>query len=274
MSVLTLTLIQKPVQNVDMSPLIPERLAGKSLETIGRMRLSSGNKKIAVKQLFELEGEAGDSLQINKATERLELIGAGMTSGSIDVRGNAGDYLGFAMQAGRIKLKGNAADWLGSNMKNGHIEVTGNVGDYMASARPGDPQGMKGGVIHVRGNVGARLGDRMRRGMIAIEGDTGDYCGARMLAGTIVVLGQVGEFPGYAMKRGTLLMTQKPVSIPASFNFCGKYKPVFLGLVFRDLINLSKSFKAYKDFLPTVERYAGDLSWDGKGEILIMHKAH
>ncbi len=273
MSTLTLTLQQNPAQNVDMSPLTPERLDGKSLDRIRRIKLTCGNRKVSVESLFEVAGEAGEQLEIKKASQRLEFIGAGMTRGSIQIRGTAGDYLGFGMSGGQIKVNGHCADWLACGMKNGHIEITGNTGDYMASARPGDPQGMKGGTIHVRGNAGSRIGDRMRRGIIAIEGDVGDYCGARMLAGTIVVLGKAGEFTGFAMKRGTLVLTQNPTSIPASFNSCGSFKLGFLPLLFRDLIKFSKKFKAYENFNPEIERYAGDLSWDGKGELLIMQTA-
>ncbi len=275
MSTLTLRLVQKPAGRVDLSPLLPAKLAGKSLEAIGRMRLACGGRKVPLSSLFELEGEtdALDTLHFKRSCNLLDNIGKGLEEGRIKVNGDVGDNLGREMRGGEITVRGDAGLWVGSAMSGGHIRIQGDVGDHLACARPGDPMGLKGGTIHVRGNAGDRIGDRMRRGIVLVEGDCGDYCGARMLAGTIVVLGQAGAFTGFSMKRGTLLLAHEPEHIPASFNDCGTLQLGFLVLLYRELAKMSSKFKK-NDNLPTVvRRYAGDLSWDGKGELLILPAA-
>jgi formylmethanofuran dehydrogenase subunit C len=128
---------------------------------------------------------------------------------------------------------------------------------------------MTGGTVVITGNTGARTGDHMRRGMILIEGNAGDYCGSRMVSGTIAVLGQVGAHLGYAMKRGTLLLQQAPEKgISANFNDCGSHTLAFLPLMFASFRKLDSEFSRVEPF-SRVQRYAGDLSGIGMGEILV-----
>lgn len=275
MSALSFKLIAEPAHRVDLSALNLEKLAGKTIEAIGRMRLPCGNRKIALGSLFEVDGDpaTASKIKIKRCSNRLDNIGRELNGGTLEISGSVGDYLGRDMRAGSITVKGNAGNWVGTGMRAGTIEIGGDAGDYLASARPGDAQGMKNGTIHVHGNIGDRAGDRMRRGMVIVEGDAGDYCGARMLAGTIMVLGQSGSFTGFSMKRGTLLLSQKPRHIPATFNDCGQFELGFLGLLFRDLASRHRSLKKFRDFHPLVQRYAGDLAWNGKGELLIMQSS-
>jgi len=275
MSALSFKLIAEPAHRIDMSALNPERLAGKSIEAIARMRLPCGNRKIALGSLFEVSGDPASAtrIRIKRCSDKLDNLGRGLNGGSLEISGNVGDYLGRDMRSGSIAVKGDAGNWVGTGMRAGTIEIKGNAGDYLASARPGDPQGLKNGTIHVHGSIGDRAGDRMRRGMVIVEGDAGDYCGARMLAGTIMVLGQAGSFTGFGMKRGTLLLSQAPRHIPATFNDCGQFELGFLGLLFRDLASRHRRLKRFADCRPLVQRYAGDLAWNGKGELLIMQTA-
>jgi len=275
MSALTFKLITEPPQRVDLSALNADSLSGKTVAAIKRMHLPCGNTRIALGSLFEVDGDPAKAarIKIRKCSEKLDNIGRDLNGGSIEISGNVGDYLGRNMRDGNITLKGTAGNWVGTGMRAGIIEIKGNAGDYLASARPGDPLGMKNGTIHVHGNIGDRAGDRMRRGMVIVEGNAGDYCGARMLAGTIMVLGQAGSFTGFSMKRGTLLLSQAPRHIPATFNDCGQLELGFLRLLFRDLASRHRSLVWLKNFSPLVQRYAGDLAWNGKGELLILQTA-
>ncbi len=275
MSSLTFKLISEPRQRVDLSALNLGKLAGKTVEAIKRMRLPCGNRKIALGSLFEVDGDPAmaTGIKIKRCSEKLDNIGRELAGGSIEISGAAGDYLGRDMHHGHITVKGNTGNWVGSGMHGGSIEIRGNAGDYLASARPGDPQGMRHGIIHVHGNIGARAGDRMRRGTVIVEGDAGDYCGARMLAGTIVVLGQAGDFTGFSMKRGTLLLCRPPRHMLSTFNDCGQFELGFLRLLFHDLASRHASLKKFRELRPLVQRYAGDLAWNGKGELLIMQTA-
>ena len=127
-------------------------------------------------------------------------------------------------------------------------------------------QAISSGQITVCGDAGDRLGDKMRRGLILVEGDVGDYAGSRMIAGTLVILGKTSAYTGFAMKRGTILLT-KPPQLHATIQDCGTHNLPFLSLLF-------KSFAGNPQFAKLtstrVQRFAGDLSVNGNGEILVL----
>lgn len=270
MNALTFTLLTRPVHNVDMSPLIPDQLTGKAISKIKAMKLHCGNRSVAVDRLFKVSGIDRENICFLKSREQVNYIGRRMSRGNIKIKGTAGDFLGQKMTGGRIVVYGNAGNWTGSGMTGGEIEINGNSGNFLGAARPGDQYGMSNGTICIAGNAGDRVGDRMRRGIIVIRGDVGDYCGARLLAGTILVLGRVGQFTGYGMKRGTIVLAQRPKRLVATFTSCGQLKMEFLRLLFRQLARRGRQYKVFKEFGPEVHRFAGDLSWCGKGEILIL----
>ena len=122
--------------------------------------------------------------------------------------------------------------------------------------------------ILIKGNVGERVGDHMRRGNILIEGNAGDYCGSRMTAGTIAVMGQTGRYLGYAMRRGTLLLWNQP-TLSASFNDCGAHTLAFLPILFASFKSLNSRFADASIAFNRVQRYAGDMSEMGRGEVLV-----
>ncbi|GAB4287858.1 MAG: formylmethanofuran dehydrogenase subunit C [Methylophaga sp.] len=269
MSELILTLKTAPAQRVDCSPLTTDRLEGKSRDEIASLMLVVGNQKRRVDALFEISGDDPSAIRFEKATDKLDHIGHGMTSGSITVNGHAGAYLGQFMRGGEITVNGNSGIYTACEMKGGLIKINGNAGDFVGAARVGYKNGMTGGTVIVTGNTGARTGDHMRRGMILIEGNAGDYCGSRMVSGTIAVLGQVGRHLGYAMKRGTLLLQQPPQQgISPNFNDCGSHTLAFLPLLIASFKKFDSRFAEMESF-SRVQRYAGDISGIGMGEILV-----
>lgn len=269
MSALTFTLKKPTVQRVDCSVLTADKLAGLSLEQIAELTLVVGNQKSRVDELFDISGTDLADIQFNHATDKLDHIGHGMTTGSITVNGNAGAYVGQFMTGGDITVNGNTGIYTACELKGGVIKVNGDAGDFVGAARIGYKNGMTGGTVIVTGNTGARTGDHMRRGMILIEGNAGDYCGSRMVSGTIAVLGQVGKHLGYAMKRGTLLLQQAPQQgISANFNDCGSHTLAFLPLMIASFKKLDSEFAKLEPF-SRVQRYAGDISGIGMGEILV-----
>jgi formylmethanofuran dehydrogenase subunit C len=153
------------------------------------------------------------------------------------------DYVGHQMKSGVITIEDDAGDFVGSNMQNGTIVCHGNVGD--------------------------RLGDNMRRGLILVEGDSGDYTGSRMIAGTIGVLGSLGLYTGYSMKRGTILLKQNP-NLHSTIQDCGYHTLPYLSLLFKSLTPLSEKLANVANI--RVQRFAGDLSQNGTGEILVFQK--
>lgn len=267
MSALTFTLKAPPAQRVDLSPLTPDNLAGKSATEIAAIELQSGNRKFRVDNLFDISGNDAADIVIRNGSGKLDYIGSGMKSGRITVHGGAGSWLGFQMKKGEIVLNGDADAYVAGELAGGSIRINGNVGDFLASALPGNRKGMKGGLVIVTGNAGDRVGDQMRRGIVLIEGNVGAYCASRMLAGTIGVMGSVGDYVGFGMRRGTLLLFSTP-KLHATIQDCGSHTLPFLSLMF-------KSFKAFPSKFATIDRnrvrrYAGDLASDGKGEILVF----
>ena len=269
MSILCLTLREAPAQRVDLSPLIPDRLAGKSPAEVAAIELATGNRRLRVDQLFAITGSFAQELEFRSACDKLDRIGAGMTHGRIAVRGHAGAYVGADMRGGVIEVHGNVGAYAASGMHGGLLHVTRDAGDFLGAGLPGDRRGMRGGTVVVGRNAGARVGDRMRRGMILIQGNAGDYCGSRMVAGTIAVAGGVGSFPGMGMRRGTLLLEQAPVELVATFNDCGEYPNAFLTLLVRSWRGLPGRFGTLPDGRVRARRYMGDLANDGRGEILV-----
>ena len=270
MTELTFTLKINTLQRVDVSPLTPDNLNGKSLPDIAAIELQTGNRKIRVDELFAISGEDASTIVIKQASNKLDYLGKGNGSGEIIVEGDAGAYLGFQLKGGVIKVSGNVDAYAACELRNGEINIDGNAGDFLGAALPGNKKGMQGGVVIVKGNAGDRVGDHMRRGAILIEGNAGAYLGSRMTAGTIGVLGDVGALPGYAMKRGTLLLLKKPTNLTATFNDCGTHTLGFLPLLLKGFQGYNTQFGGLSDKIKRVRRYAGDMSGSGKGEILVV----
>lgn len=268
MSALILTLIAAPRQAVDMSPVVPSRLAGLKTAEIAALPLRSGTRQISLGDLFTVEGDDPAELVVRNACDRLDNLGKGLEAGSLLVCGNAGAYLGMDMRGGRVRVRGNCGAFAATRMRGGIIEIDGDAGDFLGGTLPGDRLGLAGGTVVVRGSAGDRAGDRMRRGTLLIEGDVGNYCAARMLAGTIAVLGRVGDRPGVAMQRGTLLFARAPAALPATFGDCGSHELLFLKLMYDSWRQLGGLF-AKSVFGPRVRRYVGDLASGGRGEILL-----
>lgn len=269
MNPLTLILRERPGQSVNLSPLVPHRLAGKSLAEIGALELTTGNRKLRVEDAFQIEPGNPEHLVIRDSCERLTHIGQALDGGSITVEGDAGVYLALGMKGGCITVQGNADAYAASGMRDGMVEIQGHAGDFLAGALPGDVHGMAGGTVLVRGNAGDRAGDRMRRGMLFIGGSAGEYCGSRMLAGTLAVAGEVGSGPGIAMKRGTLLLSRTPDRMPVTFNYAGVHSLLFLRLLRKHLESQGEAFRPFAPPGERVRRYCGDLAHGGKGEILV-----
>ncbi len=268
MSTLTFTLKNTPKQRVDMSPMIVDRLSTMSIAEIKAITLQSGKYQRSVDELFDVYGDPGESMIIRSSCDKLDYVGHGQKSGFISVEGNVGAYLGMNMSGGVITVIGSAGIFAACEMKGGNIEIKGNVGDFLGGAVPGNKQGMKGGTVLVKGNVGERAGDHMRRGMILIEGNAADYCGSRMIAGTIAVMGEAGRYLGYGMSRGTLLLWKMP-AIPPTFNDCGAHTLTFLSLFFASMRESDSKFSDPVAVFNRVQRFGGDMSNTGRGEILV-----
>jgi formylmethanofuran dehydrogenase subunit C len=269
-SPLVLTLKGPPAQRVDLSPLTPDRLAGQDAASIGRIELCSGNRRVPVRELFDIAPGDGTEIVIRRACGRLDFIGEGLQQGTIGVEGDAGAYLGQGMRAGRITVTGGVGPWAAAAMQGGRIEIGGDAGDFLGGALPGAMRGMTGGTVVVHGRAGDRAGDRMRRGVIAIASDVGAYAGSRIIAGTMIVLGaEIGAYPGFGMKRGTLLLRGLPERLLPTFADSGVHELGFLRLLKQALSDADPFVAALDGLGLRVRRFVGDAAVGGKGELLV-----
>lgn len=266
MKPLTLTSKADPTQRLDLSPLLPHLLAGKSVDEIAAIDIATTREKVTVGDVFTIRPGEADEIRFEGGSERFDGIGHGLQNGRIVVEGDAGMDAGRKMSGGELLVSGNTGPYAGSGMSGGRLEIVGSAGDFLAGPREGEMQGMSGGILVVRGSAAARPGDRLRRGTIIIEGDTGDCPGSRMIAGTLVILGRSGAYPGYLMKRGTIALA-KPPALGATFVDSGAFASAFPSLFAKLLEPESKG--AGKLFRGRLRRFSGDMAALGKGEVYI-----
>jgi formylmethanofuran dehydrogenase subunit C len=262
---LVLTLKARPDQRLDLSPLVPHRLAGKSALDIARIELQTTRTRAAVGDAFRVRAGDVDDIRIEADCERLDQVGEGMTGGSIVVEGRVGSQAGRLMAGGRLTIRGNAGLWAGSGMTDGEIEIAGSAGDRLGGPLAGEVRGMRGGIIVVRGSVGDRVGDRMRRGTIIVEGGAGSYAGSRMIAGTLIVRRKAGPLPGYLMSRGTIVLADSCDELSPTFLDGGVHELVAMRLL-AAFVN-DYSVKAASALRGPLRRLAGDMAVLGKGEL-------
>ncbi len=267
MSPLVLTLRHAPDQRLDLSPLVPHLLAGKTAAEIEAIALQTMRTAVTVGDVFRLRMGDAAHIRIDGAGERLDRIGYAMTGGEIVVAGDVGTQAGRLMRGGNLVIRGSAGPWAGSAMIGGQLEILRDTGDYLGGPVGGDTVGMRGGMIVVRGSAGARAADRMRRGAIVVEGSCGAYAGSRMIAGTLVALRRVGPLPGYLMKRGTIVLGADCDELSPTFIDCGVHALVAMRLM-GDFVG-AVSRRAGACLRAPLRRYAGDMAVLGKGEILV-----
>jgi formylmethanofuran dehydrogenase subunit C len=252
-------------QRLDLSPLVPHRLAGLTAAEIARLALQTTRHPTTVGDVFRLSAGDAGRIRIEGATDRLDQIGQDMAGGEIVVEGDVGNQAGRSMRGGRLTIKGNAGHWTASGMRGGHIEITGAAGDRLGGPLAGETAGMRGGVVVVRGSVGERAGDRLRRGTIIVEGRAGAHAGSRMIAGTLVVCRRAGRLPGYLMRRGTIVLAGGCDELSPTFIDCGAHDLVAARLMSAFVGEHSRA--AASAFRPPLQRLAGDMAVLGMGEI-------
>ena len=267
MKPLTFALRAGPTQRLDLSRLIPQNLAGKTIAEIARIEIGTTRERVTAGDVFRVhEGDAAAVL-IEGGSPRFDRVGMGMAEGRLQVEGEVGVQAGRGMSGGRLTIGGDAGPFAGSGLKGGALEIGGDVGERLAGPLAGETVGMSGGLVHVRGDAGPRAGDRLRRGVILIEGRAGEYAGSRMIAGTLAIGGEAGDLPGYLMDRGTILLGRGSSLLSPTFADCGEHDLVAARLL-ADYV-AQASAKLARLFRRPLRRLAGDLAALGKGEILL-----
>jgi formylmethanofuran dehydrogenase subunit C len=263
---LTLRLRAEPDQRLDCAPLTPQRLVGLSALEIARIPLNTTRDKLSAGDVFRIRAGDPGAIRFEGGSERLDNVGEGLASGSVELEGPVGKAAGRNMSGGRLTIVGSAGPFAGSGLSGGVIDVGGDADDFLGAPFPGEMQGVRGGLILVRGRAGNRAGDRMRRGIIVIEKSAGDYAASRMIAGSLIVLGATGRMPAYLMRRGTLFLGEAAALLP-TFLPCGAFDFGFTR-VLADRLR-PESARAARLLRRSFERYAGDMAVLGKGEVLV-----
>ena len=157
MSALTLELRTEPNQRLDLSPLVPHLIAGRSAAEIERIELQTTRWRVSVGDVFRLRMGEPERIRVDGSCDRLDRIGHAMTGGEIFVDGDVGTQVGRLMAAGSLMIAGNTGPWAASAMKGGHLEIRGATGAFLAAPLAGEMAGMRGGLVIVRGGAGEPL---------------------------------------------------------------------------------------------------------------------
>lgn len=264
---LQLHLRQQPDVPLEAEVICPDQLAGLSNAEIRQLTIYHGKRQVPLEEFFDVQGDGSQDIELHGDLNKVRWVGHGMKSGRITVYGDVGMHLGARMKRGHIQVHGNAGDWIGAEMKNGFIHVHGNAGGQIGAAYRGAPSGMRNGTIIVDGSAGLEVGMRMRRGTIILGQVARDFCGLQMKGGTIILRDGAEIRAGAWMNRGTII-SLKPLQLMPTFAHANDDVPTFMNIYARHL-------RQYNIDLPdgrshgTYQRYIGDLSVPGKGEILV-----
>jgi formylmethanofuran dehydrogenase subunit C len=265
-----LTLKEHPHVPLEAEVLTPDVIAGIGTDAVRALPVVLGKRQYRLDDFFEVEGEGSEELEIRGDVGRVKWIGRGMTRGRIVIAGNAGMHLGAYMKGGTIEVTGNVSDWIGAEMRGGTIRVGGDAGGQIGAAYRGSLSGMNGGSILIEGSAGIEVGMRMRRGIIAVKGKVRDFAGLQMKGGTIVLMGGAEIRTGAWMVRGTIV-SLTPIRLLPTFSPACAYNPAFLRLYAKHL--QSFGFRIPVDVEKgSYQRYTGDTSVPGKGEILMWQQ--
>lgn len=266
---ITLTLKQSPAVPLEAESLTPDVLAPLGHDAIRALPVLLGKRRHRLDVFFDVEGAASDEIELRGDLTKVKWIARGMSRGRLTVDGNAGMHLGAFMKGGAITVTGNTSDWLGAEMSGGLIRVRGHAGGQVGAAYRGSVTGMTEGTILIEGSAGIEVGMRMKRGVIAVGGPVRDFAGLEMKGGTIFLLGGAEIRTGAWMARGTIV-SLVPIKLLPTFTFACSYQPSFLGLYAKHLHRLGFASPPVAGD-GTYDRYLGDTSGLGKGEILVWH---
>jgi len=261
------TLKQRPSVPLEAEVFTPDAIAPLKSAEVRALPVFLGKRQYRMDEFFDVDGDGSDELEIHGDAGRVKWIGRGMTRGKIMIHGDAGMHLGAYMKGGAIEVTGNTSDWVGAEMKGGLIRIGGNAGGQIGAAYRGSLRGMNGGTILIGGSAGMEVGMRMRRGIIVVKGTVRDFAGLQMKGGTMVLMGGAEIRTGAWMIRGTII-SLTPLRLMPTFSYACVYNPTFLRIYAKHLQTMGFSIP-YQDQAGAYQRFTGDTSVPGKGEILV-----
>lgn len=253
---------------MDLSGVVPDRLAALAEGDVARLPVRVGREMARVGDFFEVRGGRARELRVEGALPRMDYLGAAMSGGHLLVAGDAGAHLAEGMAGGSIDVRGDAGDDAGVAMAGGALRIAGRAGDRLGGAPPGAAKGMSGGEIVVEGSAGREAGARCRRGLIVVAGSVGPDAARAMIAGTVVVLGSTGAGAGRGNRRGSIVAAG-PIDVPDTYAYACTFEPPYVRLLFTYLRVRYGVKPAELIAAGRYHRYCGDRGHPGKGEILV-----
>lgn len=263
-----LSLHTQPVVPMEAENISPDKFNSLDHAAISSLNVLHGKESVPLSDFFTVEGEKDDHIEIQGDLSQVKYIGAEMSSGKIDIKGNVGMHLGTCMRGGEITIDGDAGDWVGPEMSGGKITVKGDAGHMVGSVYRGGSSGMAGGEIIIHGNAKNETGHAMRNGLIVIGGQSGDFTGVNMLAGTIISMGQLGIRTGAGMKRGSII-SMCDAEVLSTFTYSCIYQPSYLRIMLQYLKQLGIAVKN-EQLNGSFHRWCGDAVELNKGELLLL----
>ncbi len=190
---------RRPIQEpTHLDDLVPRPWSGprKPWHTTPELPISPADRAVGARLAheFALRRAAGEDpgvLGVRYHGSAGQSFGAFLTDGiTLDLAGDANDYVGKGMEGGRIVVRGfDAPD-------TPHAQpVAGNACFY----------GARGGEGFIRGGAGERFGVRNSGGQLVVEG-AGDHACEYMTAGFAAILGRTGKNFASGMSGGVVFV--------------------------------------------------------------------
>ncbi len=144
-----------------------------------------------VTRVFGPEGLPDHTIEVNLTGTAGQSLGAFLPRGvSIDLLGDANDYVGKGLSGGRIVIRPD---------ENSPSQAPGVKTQVIAGNTIG--YGATSGEMYLRGRVGERFAVRNSGALMVVEG-TGDHACEYMTGGRVVILGRTGRNVGAGMSGG------------------------------------------------------------------------
>src|SRR6476469_9739655 len=134
---LTLTLKEPTAVPLEAEAIAPDALTPLKHADVCALPVFLGKRQRRLDDLFTIEGDGSEEIELRGDLTKVKWIGRGMTRGRIRVVGNVGMHLGAYMSGGMVEVTGNASDWVGGEMAGGRIHIQGNAGGQLGSAYRG-----------------------------------------------------------------------------------------------------------------------------------------
>jgi glutamate synthase domain-containing protein 2/glutamate synthase domain-containing protein 1/glutamate synthase domain-containing protein 3 len=179
-----------------LDDLVPRPWVGahKPWHTIPELPISPADRAVGARLAHDFSvartaGQETGELLVRYHGSAGQSFGAFLTSGiTLDLAGDANDYVGKSMEGGRIVVRG-------FDGQAGGEPVAGNACFY----------GARGGVGFIRGGAGERFGVRNSGADLVVEG-AGDHACEYMTAGFAAILGRVGKNFASGMSGGVVFV--------------------------------------------------------------------